>query len=277
VPDERSEERLARLIVQRTLRGTVVSRHDDGSRNAMVDAVITYPDGSSAGLEVVRDTDPDYQRLWARIGRHGQLIDAPDLRHTWHVVVSTDARIRELHDEIVGVLRFIEAQPIALELDWPDGRRWHDARDISAVFDRLGVLRASPSLTRGGASKVIIGPDAFGGWQGSPDEVVTWVSDFLTTTAADVVRKLANDGLDEGHAFIWATITTPYAALSTFDHDVDVDTVPTASPDLPDGVTHLWVGGGFSGGRILHFGPHGGWSEAYRIPRDGRMTDLAES
>src|SRR5689334_13151665 len=118
MPDERPEEQLARRIVQHTLRGTEVRRHDDGSMNAMVDALITYPDGTVAGLEIVRDTDPGYQRLWARIGKHGQLIDAPDLRHTWHIVVGTDAPIRDLRKQIVGVLSYIEAEPIALELDW---------------------------------------------------------------------------------------------------------------------------------------------------------------
>jgi hypothetical protein len=88
---------------------------------------------------------------------------------------------------------------------------------------------------------------------------------FLTDTAPDVPRKLAASGYPERHAFIWATVTTPYEIASILDGDA----LPTEAPDLPDGVTHLWVGGWYAGPRTLYWRPDHGWSEAYRIPPDG--------
>jgi hypothetical protein len=169
---DRPEERAARQIVQLSMSDAVIERYDNGSRDRMVDATIRLNDGSVAGLEVVTDTDPAYRQTWDRLVKNGQIIDAPGLRHTWHLVVRTGASIRELRERAVGVLSYIEAETIALELDWPDGRRWTDADSVSTAFITLGVLRASPSqIASAGNAKVIISPESLGGWAGDPNEL----------------------------------------------------------------------------------------------------------
>jgi hypothetical protein len=78
VPNERGDEVIARRLVQHVLGGAVaVDRYDDGSRDGMVDAQITYPDGTIAALEVVSDHDPNYRNLDARIRDGGSRIHAP--------------------------------------------------------------------------------------------------------------------------------------------------------------------------------------------------------
>jgi hypothetical protein len=72
-----------------------------------------------------------------------------------------------------------------------------------------------------------------------PNALPGWAVQFLTDTAPDVPRKLAASGYPERQAFIWATVTTPHEIASILDGDA----LPTEAPDLPDGVTHLWVGG----------------------------------
>jgi hypothetical protein len=49
VPEDRPDEQVARHIVRHALPSvTVVTQHEDGSRDSMVDALITYPDGRTA-------------------------------------------------------------------------------------------------------------------------------------------------------------------------------------------------------------------------------------
>jgi hypothetical protein len=79
---------MARRIVANALPRARVVRHDDNSADGMVDAIITYPEGHAAALEVVRDTDPGYQRIRARLRNAGEIIAAPELNYTWYVIVA---------------------------------------------------------------------------------------------------------------------------------------------------------------------------------------------
>jgi hypothetical protein len=72
------------------------------------------------------------------------VVDAPDLRRTWSVMVSKEADIPAIRDRIIWVLSMIEAPPAGLELDRPTGRRWHDHEDYEAIFRQLGIIRATP-------------------------------------------------------------------------------------------------------------------------------------
>jgi hypothetical protein len=119
---------------------------------------------------------------------------------------------------------------------------------------------------------VVISARILIGREGNPNALPAWAAQFLTDTAPDVPQKLAASGHPERHAFIWATFTTPYEIASILDGDA----FPTQAPQLPDGVTHLWVGAWYARTRTLYWRPDHGWSEAYRIPPDGRL-DLSES
>ena len=267
VPKNRADEVIARQIVAHGLLGATVVHHDDGSRPGMVDAVITYADGRTAALEVVTDTDPGYRRIRARLAKGGEVIDAPDLKFTWHITVSDDADNREIHRRVVFILGQMEYVPPRPELGWPDGRRWQDHETYENVFRWLGIVRATPNDTYGEAAKVIITSRSLWGFGGTPDDIPTWVVEFLSTTADDVPKKLVASGHEERHAFVWATITTDYSVLSVLDGDA----LPTSPPRLPPGVTHVWIGALYGGSRTLRWQPDDGWSEVYRIPHDGHV------
>ena len=121
--------------------------------------------------------------------------------------------------------------------------------------------------------ELIISARVLIGREGDPNELPVWAAQFLTDTP-DVPRKLAASGHPERHAFIWATFTTPYEIASILDGEAEA--LPTEAPQLPDGVTHLWVGSWYASRRTLYWRPDHGWSEAYRIPPDGRI-DLPDS
>ncbi len=127
MPTERDNEAIARKLVQHVLRGVSVARYEDGSRDGMVDAQITYPDGTVAALEVVGDHDPNYRNLDARIRDGGNRIDAPTLRNTWilnlkdHPDVSD---VRAIRGTIVALLEDLEAARLHLD-DGHHGLRGH--------------------------------------------------------------------------------------------------------------------------------------------------------
>ena len=129
----------------------------------------------------------------------------------------------------------------------------------------LDVQHARPDRFPGSSPKVVISARVLIRRERDPNALPGWAVQFLTDTAPDVPRKLAASGYPERQAFIWATVTTPHEIASILDGDA----LPTEAPDLPDGVTHLWVGGWYAGPRTLYWRPDHGWSEAYRIPPDG--------
>jgi hypothetical protein len=80
------------------------------------------------------------------------------------------------------------------------------------------------------------------------------------TPLSDVGEKLAASGLgDEGHAFIWVSISSDVAIQKVLD-EASAD-LPTRSPDLPAGVTHVWVMSGVRSTRGLAWFPSTGWHE----------------
>jgi hypothetical protein len=204
--------------------------------------------------------------------KEGHVLNAPALKYSWRITVEDTAPIRELRNEIVDLLEFIEAEPTPRELAWPDGARWNDAAKIDYAFRTLGVQHARPDQFPGSRPKVVISARILIGREGNPNALPVWAAQFLTDTAPDVPQKLAASGHPERHAFIWATFTTPYEIASILDGDA----LPTQAPQLPDGVTHLWVGSWYARTRTLYWRPDHGWSEAYRIPPDGSL-DLSES
>jgi hypothetical protein len=111
VPRDRPEEQIARSIVRHALPNVTVYQQDDGSRDGMVDALITYPDQRTAALEIVSDRDPAYNDVLAALTRQKTVLDAPTLKHSWWITVEDTARIRKLRKEIVRRLEIIEAEP----------------------------------------------------------------------------------------------------------------------------------------------------------------------
>ena len=78
VPDDRPDEQIARHIVRHALlSGLTVTQHDDGSRDSMVDALITYPDGRTAALEIVGDYDRAYRVCWSGLRGRGKSSTRP--------------------------------------------------------------------------------------------------------------------------------------------------------------------------------------------------------
>ena len=117
VPEDRPDQQVARHIVRHALPSVTVTQYDDGSRDSMVDALITYPDGRTAALEIVGDYYRAYRVVLERLTREGQVLDAPTLKYSSRITVEDTSQIRELRAGIVDLLEFVEAEPT--RASWP--------------------------------------------------------------------------------------------------------------------------------------------------------------
>jgi len=264
VKTERGDEAIARKLVQHVLGGGVSADwYDDGSRDGMVDAQVTYPDGTVAALEVVGNHDPNYRSLDDAIRKGGARIDAPTLRNTWILNLKEHADVRTIRKAIVALIESLEAASLPGNLKWPDGRLWMTDPKIAEEFTRLGVQFANsvPSLE----PRVYLLTPFLGGCAADPNQLVGWVEQFLEGTP-DVPAKLAASGHEERHAFIWTTETTDYAATSVLEVDEEL---PTVAPRLPGGITHLWICSDHARHRVVMWEAGSGWRDVYRMPDDG--------
>src|SRR3954470_19006793 len=99
----------------------------------------------------------------------------------------------------------------------------------------------------------------FAGFGTGAEALTAWVETVLQEQR-DVGEKLAAAGLgDAGHAFIWVSISSDVAIQTVLD-GASTD-LPTRSPVLPAGVTHVWVMSSLSSTRGLAWFPDTGWHE----------------
>lgn len=127
-------------------------------------------------------------------------------------------------------------------------------RNVPRELDRLGVDSAYPIADDG--SGIIYRNGA--GWSGSAGapQLASWVEDMLGRHD-DVARKLESHPTRDGHAFLWATMSSDYE--TQFCPEDRRQDLPQDSPRLPNGVTHVWVGGLMSSQGVLAWFPDRGW------------------
>jgi len=247
---EGHSERLAREVVSRSL-GAAVECYDNGCADRMPDGLIRYADGRTAGLEVVGDHDEGYMRQRDALAtlEHEMRIDG--LRWSWSASVKRGVSIKTLKHKLPAQLRRAEEGATRPE---------HAGAALRAadVCDALGLFTATAS-TRGPAGRVMLLSEPFGGFGTGAEALPAWVEKLLHEQP-DVGEKLAAARLgDEGHAFIWVSISSDVAIQTVLD-GASTD-LPTRSPDLPAGVTHVWVMSGFTSTRGLAWFPNTGWHE----------------
>lgn len=241
MPAERPNERLARWIVAEVLRPPV-RRFEDGRRNAQVDAEIVLQDHRT-GLEIVSDQDPVFNGQWAALEKIGHKVEVPGLERRWIVSLTRRAKIK---DVVVGLPTLMLRLPSG-EITWP---RW----GVPDEFERVGAISAHPiEDERSGVVHLTTE-----GWSGSAGESVLspWI-DEMFSRHPDVPHKLAAHPTADGHAFLWVTTSSDFAVQ--FALEDRGQGVPTDTPTLPEGVTHIWVAGSASSQGVVAWFPDGGW------------------
>ena len=258
VSRERPEEELAFAVVRRVL-DVPVERHDRDGRQGAVDALVRYPEGSAAALEVSSIGPQGEARIWSFLGRHGYSRAAPGLTRTWALHLPRDFHPADMRiaDEV---------------LPWCDKReitRMGDAAGRDAGVDRLlalgvraYVLENAASDTRGTQPRVYVSLPPMGGFPGRGME--TLASELAEMLRAPKIQskisKLAATGLAERHLVL---IVRPSAfSYPVYDALAFGGPLPGRAPSLPAGLSQLWLLTGIREGGVVRAVAGDRWSRS---------------
>lgn len=239
---ERPNEKIARWIVSRVLECRV-SRFEDGKQDSQVDALIHPTGGDPVGMEIVGDHDPDFNEQWSAMDKINHKIEVPGLRRRWSVSLSRSARVKTLVRVLPDLMLRLEAGDIT----WS---RWQVPEEFAAI----GVQSAHP-IDDQRSGIVHLNAEGWSGIAGEP-QLSPWIQDMFARHP-DVPTKLAAHPSREGHAFLWVTTVSDYAVQFTLEDRSQG--LPTDRPDLPDGVTHVWVASSLTSQGVVAWFPDRGW------------------
>lgn len=241
-PAEGELERWARQIVAADL-ALVVDRYDDGMANAQVDAVIRTT-GGVIPLEVIGDHDSAHLARWNRLESITFRLESTSLTHGWIVWLRTSAKIARLERQLPEFLD---------DFEWPNDPLEQD--EVPPALARIGVVGLKPTDEIG---VIRLYPEGWQSWD-DPIDFVPWISRVLAA-APDVAAKLGAFESAGGHAFIWATSGSAWAANTMLRQDDDDDpALPQQPPVLPPGVTEVWIASTLTRRGCLHWSSEGGW------------------
>jgi hypothetical protein len=265
--DPSSNEVMAFKIVSDGL-GIEVVPYDNNSKPRMVDALIP-PDGA---LEVIGDHDSDFNSLWSKLNKSGHEIEIPTLAHGWRIGIEHSANIKNLTKALPAFLLNLEAQGITSTTEMPIRESTAGIHEQMMAF---GVDIASQASTTP-KGRVRFQPSGWSGFEGSDESVLAdWVA-MVLGQQTDVAPKLRDHlGVKERHAFNWATIGSSYAVQSYLEDDGPLPSSLLA-PELPEGITHVWIAGiRSSQGVVAWFPDRGWWRTAWRWPVTERGRKIA--
>ncbi len=263
----RGEEKVVAATIRTTL-GLKVEQHDDGTQPGMHDLNIITVGGGPAAVEVTAAADSDSIQVWKLVNGRDEGWNVPDLLGGWMLHLEPTARAKRLLKELPAFLGELEGQGVT---EIPRQRRRQEVPEsVEGRARALGIVSGNQSGTDFPGSiyfTIEQPPERTGGVVDSTGSAVPgWVRDFLLDPHQnDVLGKLARSGASERHVVILVPGLTsaPFGVVDMLWRDED-DVVPTASPDLPDQVTHVWLMAFWTVGSGLRWSPQGGWERFER-------------
>jgi hypothetical protein len=237
--------------------GVPVVQHDDGSRNAMYDLRVLYPDGPAGAAEVVAAADGESIALWNLINPGGRWI-APELAGGWSVHLEISARGKRIRNELPQFLMTLEFNGVtSLDTRYGDHPYRSAARDLEIVSAHQGDTEFPGSIY----PSIAYPHERLAGFSDETGYgLVQWLDEFLSSDAlADVRTKLSASGAPRQHAFVFvAQFATPFAVT---DQLVRSDApIPGRHPKLPDHITDVWVVSSWSTGNGFRWSVDRGWT-----------------
>lgn len=240
----RKSEMFAFAVIAQALDAEVVST-DDGSLPAMADAHIRYPDGRYAGLEVTalaRGRELEMEALAAGSNGSWSIGRFEGLKLAWTCRWQQPSRVKEIIRWVPSLAALCEKagvnDPDLLLAQEPSdpALRWYE----TAAVSMSGVPAGST------AGKIYLLPEAIGG---AIDESLTGLTPWVSQQAQqpwmlDNVAKLVATGLTELHLFVPVhQAEMPFPLLCGL---IDPPEDPPGHPELPAGLTDLWLAPRFS-------------------------------
>ncbi|MCO7273338.1 hypothetical protein [Cellulosimicrobium cellulans] len=246
--DLRAEEARAAAHIEAALDGVTVEQHDDGSESSMYDLNLVRDGTVFGACEVTAAADRRAIETWNVANGDGKRWIVDGLDGGWMLSLDPRCKIRTLQREAPGLLRRLEANP----------------NDVAAaqVLRSLGVVDAHQGGTNFPGSIYLTverGIEFTGGIVADDGNgLVRWFDEWIREPQqAHNIAKLTRSGLPEKHMFV---IVPGFASgpFSATDLLMRADPpLPTVLPDLPDGLTHVWLTSTWTAGSIYHCGPSG--------------------
>jgi hypothetical protein len=260
---ESPEEKFARHLVADLIGAR--SEHGDGpgAPSGMVDAWLTYPDGRRAALETTWASDGSEFQLRTLLRQHGEIQPAPGM-WTWSVQVAGPAefpRVARIAERVILIMESYKALDLwsvpHLRVDADADLRWARDESESIFSPHSEPPTDSPRILW--TPRIVVaflGTDADALAEGIALELKS------DNTGRHITKLLGHDAV-ERHLFILAS-QTGLSEAANFAL-VNASSVPSAEPDLPAGISDLWIHSGF-GLRLIHWRRGRGWA-LVGIPR----------
>jgi hypothetical protein len=219
--------------------GIPVRRGVPGGPPLTHDFDIHLNDGREVALEVTSSTVQEVKEMWDAILQLDWA--CPELTEGWSISLrsatrgSAGARVRQFRKEGPRWLSVLEQEHKARFGDVlnqaPNGMSLRAAEAVAHLKNLGARSGGSVGLPRSGPALVVVGTVGPGGnVDGSS------INEFVEDAAVENLSKLLRATADERHLFIWVdgTDSAGNVAMATF-------AVPSAPPELPDGIDIVWV------------------------------------
>lgn len=242
----RKEETWVKGLIEAALQGVTVEPHDDGSRSSMHDLNLARDGVVFGACEVTAAADQKAVETWNIANGDGERWIEEGLVGGWMLTLRPGCSIKTLRRKAPGLLRRLEDNP-------------HDT-DAKNGLRRLGVLDAHQGGTSFPGSVYLTvdqGREFTGGIVADTgDGLVGWFDEWVREPEqTHNIDKLTKSGLPETHLFV---ILPGFSSGPFTATDLLMRTnppLPTIPPDLPAGLTHLWLASTWTTGAIYHWGP----------------------
>lgn len=224
--------------------GAIVEPYDHSGRQAAVDALLHYPDGRIAAMEVTSAAGEDQRQLYALLAKRYETLPNPGC-WTWSASVEHPRDLPELAARCGRIILKCEERAIR------NPRYAYDLLfagepDIAWLMGSTADLHGSPErpkwdaqkqrerplfVTQGGRGGIV--DESLHGFASSIDEVLT--QEYVQKRVA----KLAASEHSEKHLIVMMDDSA--LPFSVFNALVQRDVIPPEPPHIPAPVTHLWL------------------------------------
>jgi hypothetical protein len=232
----REAERAAIEIVSRWVAGRgTVGPPEEGEG----DFRVRYSDGRWADGEVKTDFDESTQALWsALLSLHReQVVELPEGYGGWGASLTARASVKALKRELPGVIQGLRLRGI----DYYDVRVSWEPLDVQQQFLALGLEYLSLSTSASEDVCILFPPSVAGAVPLDAECAIPWINRCLVDPRySNSWNRLALSNADEKHAFIWIESAAPEDLLLRVSFHPDEP--PRTRPEIPEWLTHLWVG-----------------------------------
>jgi hypothetical protein len=255
----RGEEIWAAAGLEAALVGTEVRQHDDNSGQSMYDLDILRNGAVIGACEVTAAADRHLIELWNLVnGRDARHIE-PGLRGGWTLALRPTCRKNTLMSGLRPFVEDLEARQISQA-----GQYWTPS-DIEEVMDSLGIDHVFQGGTDFPGSiyfTIDLPPEMNGGMvPDTGDPLCEWLEAWIADPARErKITKLLNSVAPEKHLFVILPgfSQAPFVAADVLMRDHGP--LPTRSPRVPNGITHLWVMSTWSSGDLFAWSASNGWT-----------------